>query len=162
MLRLGSRRDRPREGNEPIEKPIRLHDKSPLVATLKPREVTALPAAQTPQSATTDSARFSRHPDLTSGSNKCRNRGLDSGLLSSRTRSEEHTSELHSLMRISYAVFCLKKKKHNTNKNTTQIFMIESATIHPRIIQNIVTNIQYTHNTESTELMLEIHINHLI
>src|SRR3546814_9789968 len=31
-------------------------------------------------------------------------------------RSEEHTSELQSLMRISYAVFCLKKKK-NTNKN---------------------------------------------
>src|SRR3546814_4374539 len=28
------------------------------------------------------------------------------------TRSEEHTSELQSLMRISYAVFCLKKKKH--------------------------------------------------
>src|SRR3546814_1558812 len=34
-------------------------------------------------------------------------------------RSEEHTSELQSLMRISYAVFCLKKKK-NTNKKTTQ------------------------------------------
>src|SRR3546814_10467483 len=31
------------------------------------------------------------------------------------TRSEEHTSELQSLMRISYAVFCLKKKK-NTNR----------------------------------------------
>src|SRR3546814_3164032 len=30
------------------------------------------------------------------------------------TRSEEHTSELQSLMRISYAVFCLKKKKINT------------------------------------------------
>src|SRR3546814_1599320 len=29
-------------------------------------------------------------------------------------RSEEHTSELQSLMRISYAVFCLKKKNHNT------------------------------------------------
>src|SRR3546814_6396141 len=29
-------------------------------------------------------------------------------------RSEEHTSELQSLMRISYAVFCLKKKKHST------------------------------------------------
>src|SRR3546814_10538623 len=29
-------------------------------------------------------------------------------------RSEEHTSELQSLMRISYAVFCLKKKKNNT------------------------------------------------
>src|SRR3546814_8102240 len=34
-----------------------------------------------------------------------------------RNRSEEHTSELQSLMRISYAVFCLKKKK--TNKTTT-------------------------------------------
>src|SRR3546814_1593073 len=31
-------------------------------------------------------------------------------------RSEEHTSELHSLMRISYAVFCLKKKKQNKTK----------------------------------------------
>src|SRR3546814_2770116 len=30
-----------------------------------------------------------------------------------RFRSEEHTSELQSLMRISYAVFCLKKKKYN-------------------------------------------------
>src|SRR3546814_10022114 len=30
-------------------------------------------------------------------------------------RSEEHTSELQSLMRISYAVFCLKKKKSNAN-----------------------------------------------
>src|SRR3546814_3549489 len=30
-------------------------------------------------------------------------------------RSEEHTSELQSLMRISYAVFCLKKKKTNSN-----------------------------------------------
>src|SRR3546814_6984111 len=34
-------------------------------------------------------------------------------------RSEEHTSELQSLMRISYAVFCLKKKKkHKTEINT--------------------------------------------
>src|SRR3546814_3038625 len=31
-------------------------------------------------------------------------------------RSEEHTSELQSLMRISYAVFCLKKKKSTSNK----------------------------------------------
>src|SRR3546814_16012045 len=30
-------------------------------------------------------------------------------------RSEEHTSELHSLMRISYAVFCLKKQKNTKN-----------------------------------------------
>src|SRR3546814_10247981 len=34
------------------------------------------------------------------------------------SRSEEHTSELQSLMRISYAVFCLKKKKTQQNKMT--------------------------------------------
>src|SRR3546814_6232523 len=33
-------------------------------------------------------------------------------------RSEEHTSELQSLMRISYAVFCLKKKKKQLTKST--------------------------------------------
>src|SRR3546814_10276692 len=38
-----------------------------------------------------------------------------------RVRSEEHTSELQSLMRISYAVFCLKKKKHtNLTKHNNQ------------------------------------------
>src|SRR3546814_6257648 len=39
-----------------------------------------------------------------------------------RCRSEEHTSELQSLMRISYAVFCLKKKKKikKNTKNTVQ------------------------------------------
>src|SRR3546814_3450710 len=36
-----------------------------------------------------------------------------------RLRSEEHTSELQSLMRISYAVFCLKKKKKTTYMNVT-------------------------------------------
>src|SRR3546814_7823527 len=34
-------------------------------------------------------------------------------------RSEEHTSELQSLMRISYAVFCLKKKKQHITQNPT-------------------------------------------
>src|SRR3546814_5806866 len=34
-------------------------------------------------------------------------------------RSEEHTSELQSLMRISYAVFCLKKKKEGMNTQRT-------------------------------------------
>src|SRR3546814_3085400 len=41
--------------------------------------------------------------------------------VTSCSRSEEHTSELQSLMRISYAVFCLKKKKHHhlkTQHNT--------------------------------------------
>src|SRR3546814_3982556 len=41
-----------------------------------------------------------------------------------QSRSEEHTSELQSLMRISYAVFCLKKK--NTNKNNTHTYTINT------------------------------------
>src|SRR3546814_5586730 len=39
-------------------------------------------------------------------------------------RSEEHTSELQSLMRISYAVFCLKKKTHDIMKKTFHIYQI--------------------------------------
>src|SRR3546814_6704011 len=38
-----------------------------------------------------------------------------------RSRSEEHTSELQSLMRISYAVFCLKKKINKTTDKTTKL-----------------------------------------
>src|SRR3546814_2184909 len=41
--------------------------------------------------------------------------GRAEGLVQPTNRSEEHTSELQSLMRISYAVFCLKKKKKNNN-----------------------------------------------
>src|SRR3546814_9258826 len=43
-------------------------------------------------------------------------------------RSEEHTSELQSLMRISYAVFCLKKKKHNKNTQKTQNITHDTTT----------------------------------
>src|SRR3546814_4558237 len=55
-------------------------------------------------------------------------------------RSEEHTSELQSLMRISYAVFCLKKKKHKRpHKNHSRQYCI---------ITNI-TYIQAVHHNES-------------
>src|SRR3546814_4951809 len=40
-------------------------------------------------------------------------------------RSEEHTSELQSLMRISYAVFCLKKKKKNNMTTTPMLKSME-------------------------------------
>src|SRR3546814_1555049 len=43
--------------------------------------------------------------------------GLMDAVRASRERSEEHTSELQSLMRISYAVFCLKKKTTNVSNN---------------------------------------------
>src|SRR3546814_5633566 len=42
---------------------------------------------------------------------------LDDRYLALLVRSEEHTSELQSLMRISYAVFCLNKKKTNVHRN---------------------------------------------
>src|SRR3546814_7357656 len=43
-----------------------------------------------------------------------------------RYRSEEHTSELQSLMRISYAVFCLKKKTTDSQNKQTQQLMKQS------------------------------------
>src|SRR3546814_3587420 len=43
------------------------------------------------------------------------------GRLRAALRSEEHTSELQSLMRIPYAVFCLKKKKKTQKTKTTKL-----------------------------------------
>src|SRR3546814_9122643 len=54
-------------------------------------------------------------------------------------RSEEHTSELQSLMRISYAVFCLKKKKHTHKQHPTK--HNKSITQSPQL-QNITTEQQ--------------------
>src|SRR3546814_1540281 len=53
----------------------------------------------------------------------------DENLIIAPARSEEHTSELQSLMRISYAVFCLKKKKkkkrtYNQQYKTTTLLVI--------------------------------------
>src|SRR3546814_6980593 len=59
-----------------------------------------------------------------------RQRPRAAGRAGHRDRSEEHTSELQSLMRISYAVFCLKKKKtHITSSNIRDI-------LYTNIIQN--------------------------
>src|SRR3546814_7502676 len=52
-------------------------------------------------------------------------------VISNAPRSEEHTSELQSLMRISYAVFCLKKKKYtsvNVQHQTERIIISHSHT----------------------------------
>src|SRR3546814_8642435 len=48
---------------------------------------------------------------------------VDAALRERHMRSEEHTSELQSLMRISYAVFCLKKKKNRTNIHSNQTLL---------------------------------------
>src|SRR3546814_8897413 len=46
--------------------------------------------------------------------------GIENGALPSDMRSEEHTSELQSLMRISYAVFCLNNKKRDSSLRCNQ------------------------------------------
>src|SRR3546814_6812229 len=55
-------------------------------------------------------------------------------------RSEEHTSELQSLMRISYAVFCLKKKNENTATNNDSVS--HYYTIKKNTTNNILSVIQ--------------------
>src|SRR3546814_5125254 len=54
------------------------------------------------------------------GSPPARARPASRATSRSQERSEEHTSELQSLMRTSYAVFCLKKKKHKYENNASQ------------------------------------------
>src|SRR3546814_13649848 len=79
---------------------LSLHDALPILASTV-RKAARSTRCSTPSSPTKGSRMFSSaSPTATS-----------SAASSSRCRSEEHTSELQSLMRISYAVFCLKKKK---------------------------------------------------
>src|SRR3546814_3535072 len=75
-----------------------------------------------------------RAPPNRALANAC-SRGRGRWRMRPRERSEEHTSELQSLMRISYAVFCLKKKKTtNTNTHsTTQQTYTTSNTIQNNI-----------------------------
>src|SRR3546814_2138699 len=104
-----------------------------------PRRRTSLPTKTVRSSFSDRQTRGSTSPELSAhsltlsshwsfrhslhDSRRCRGNGivrLDERSRSRRshcpTRSEEHTSELQSLMRISYAVFCLKKKKINYDR----------------------------------------------
>src|SRR3546814_2138500 len=58
-------------------------------------------------------------------------------------RSEEHTSELQSLMRISYAVFCLKKKKRKNNEKKGMLNTLENNT--STAIQQDTNRTEYKH-----------------
>src|SRR3546814_1570435 len=73
-------------------KPLPTSTRSPLVSGLEPKEAKKMPP----------------FPCAVSGKFRL------------ARRSEEHTSELQSLMRISYAVFCLKKKKNTTHRKTNK------------------------------------------
>src|SRR3546814_1067413 len=69
------------------------------------------------------SVALSLRPSM-AGAHQMRNAGLAIAML---RRSEEHTSELQSLMRISYAVFCLKKKKKKKYRNITHNTIINQT-----------------------------------
>src|SRR3546814_8713013 len=68
-------------------------------------------------------------------------------------RSEEHTSELQSLMRISYAVFCLKKKKKQENPHNKTLYPNRSPLLHH------TENRKYKHITQTIYCTSRIHTN---
>src|SRR3546814_7699773 len=63
-------------------------------------------------------------------------------------RSEEHTSELQSLMSLSYALFCLKKKKNYITHQITKIYLNFNLTTNTIIKRNTTnsSNTLYTHH----------------
>src|SRR3546814_9634918 len=56
-----------------------------------------------------------------------------------QARSEEHTSELQSLMRISYAVFCLKKKNQQHTQHTKSTTIDLHMYLNENVLENITT-----------------------
>src|SRR3546814_9781872 len=65
-----------------------------------------------------------------------------------RARSEEHTSELQSLMRISYAVFCLKKKIQNIvcYKSYHKLLIELSTSFNPSILQRTTMSVELSNH----------------
>src|SRR3546814_10831022 len=75
------------------------------------------------------------------------------GSSSARARSEEHTSELQSLMRISYAVFCLKKKNRKNCKQPYELIDIKKGNKHDtnRVKQHYRNSSQHTQYKMNTQ-----------
>src|SRR3546814_2960049 len=105
--------------------------------------ITGLSNTATPSSST-------RQGTLPSGLLACNAAGSSIGLqtTSSRSaiRSEEHTSELQSLMRISYAVFCLKKKTTDQAHQHTKFDIIRSRIQYKHEVLTL-TDINVTHES---------------
>src|SRR3546814_6985043 len=89
------------------------------------RGARAAPRIPYPADLARDACRGDAPRDVTVDPARCRDRGAVSGhdgpAARRGGRSEEHTSELQSLMRISYAVFCLKKQKQHKQIMTRAI-----------------------------------------
>src|SRR3546814_10029921 len=85
----------------------------------RPRGGTALPRRRRPPAVRCQAA--GDHGGRPAGWQRRDLRLANSGRDGLAARSEEHTSELQSLMRISYAVFCLKKKTNTRQNNHTKL-----------------------------------------
>src|SRR3546814_2151750 len=92
------------------------------LATVQPRNVVFLTDARLLHQATTILAHLARKQDVAIRQvyvRVAKRARLMIKRYAHAKRSEEHTSELQSLMRISYAVFCLKKKKATQTRHST-------------------------------------------
>src|SRR3546814_3495065 len=119
-------------GIDMIEHPLPRSDAA--IAKMAKKKIAAVPTLQVYQNLLDRAGGFygstSRRFTMTSQGNfdefkKMKAAGIVMGIGTDTIgdRSEEHTSELQSLMRISYAVFCLKKKKNTLNKTSTDIHL---------------------------------------
>src|SRR3546814_7577331 len=111
--------------NNPIAKTAAPH--SAVAPSKRPVQPATMRHAAKPAMATSKATRIrARRGDSAKALSHAISRGSGSNSAAAR-RSEEHTSELQSLMRISYAVLCLKKKKkqkrneHNEHKHNIQM-----------------------------------------
>src|SRR3546814_16222703 len=78
------------------------------------------------RSLSVDGVEFDLSTKVPSTNNVLRFENVGVSVGSGSDRSEEHTSELQSLMRISYAVFCLTKKKKNKQRNKCKLLTNKS------------------------------------
>src|SRR3546814_8902347 len=95
----------------------------PYTTLFRSRQNTARPSAGKRRSGSTSSQAKSTRRSAGCSTRSCPRDfapSPSSGSARVSTRSEEHTSELQSLMRISYADFCLKKKNKNKQQNTNR------------------------------------------
>src|SRR3546814_3403528 len=100
----------------PLFRSRRRAEPHPAAPTAHPTRLAVPPAFAVPDA----DAELCGHPPLSSAGDDG-----DFERLAARDRSEEHTSELQSLMRISYAVFCWKKKNHDSKTQDTIELQIE-------------------------------------
>src|SRR3546814_2105301 len=116
-----------------------------------PRFVPCFPISCADRTAMVSCRQPSNHPSSKDGTSRSPSASCWAWMRPSRSnfrkRSEEHTSELQSLMRISYAVFCLQKKNNTQSMNKRDH---QDDTKHHKQILKYIQNINITNITPTT------------